>query len=101
RGRPRSRPQAGARRQPAQQRATRGAGPSRRRTLVAPPAGVDTAPDGDGRPVRALALTRRGLRRAGREWRLALLLWLTHLVVAAVALAPVAAALLAALGAAP
>lgn len=51
--------------------------------------------------MRALALTRRGLRRAGREWRLALLLWLTHLVVAAVALAPVAAALLAALGAAP
>lgn len=51
--------------------------------------------------MRALALTRRGLRRAGREWRLALLLWLTHFVVALIALAPVAAALVAALGESP
>lgn len=47
--------------------------------------------------MRSLQLTIRGLRRAAREPKLAAILWLAHLLLAAVAIAPVAAALIGAL----
>lgn len=51
--------------------------------------------------MRSLALTLQGLRRAAREPKLAAILWLAHLLLAAAAIAPVAVVLIDALGFSP